>query len=230
MRPRRRAFSLIELMVVIGIIAILIALLLPALRRAREAAVQVQCASQLRQLGAGFMNYAAQNRGWLPHWGGWHVLDGDGTGEDEEGPGWTEAIEPCYANPRNEVYHCASFPPQCRMTYFLAARWLAVNDRHAMQMSEIRFSSEFVLSGDCTSLNFYPPPQGNSRRMNQDCDKSDETSPCLLFWPEPDCFPTHRAGSNVLFADGHVLAFAKFDPRYMTFHPHERAMDWGDVK
>src|SRR4051812_18925702 len=95
-KGRCRAFSLIELMVVIGIIAVLLALLLPAVQRAREAANQVQCASQLRQLGLGFMNYAAQNLGWLPSWGGWHVYGGDGTGEDQPGPGWTETIEPYY--------------------------------------------------------------------------------------------------------------------------------------
>ena len=116
------------------------------------------------------------------------------------------------------------------MTYFLAARWLAVNDRHAMQMSEIRRSSEFVLSGDCTSQNFYPPSEGRANKTNQDCDKSDEHSPCLLFWPEPDCLPAHRAGSNVLFADGHVLPFTKFDPRYMTFHPHEPGKNWHEVE
>src|SRR4051794_9440070 len=77
---RSRAFSLIELIVVIGIIAILIGMLLPALSRAREAARQIQCASQLRQLGVGFMNYAAQNHGWLPSWSGWQLYGGDGTG------------------------------------------------------------------------------------------------------------------------------------------------------
>src|SRR5512146_1843058 len=136
MRRRLRGFSLIEVMVVIGIIAILLALLFPSLQRAREAAIQIQCASQLRQLGVGFMNYAAQNRGWLPRWSGWHVYGGDGTGEDAPGPGWTEAIEPYYVSPLREIYRCPSFPPECEMTYFIEARWLQVQGRHEMQLTE----------------------------------------------------------------------------------------------
>lgn len=229
MRLRPRAFSLIELIVVIGIIAILLALLMPALSRAREAARQVQCASQLRQLGLGLINYSAQNKGWLPHWGGWHFVGGDGTGGDEEGPGWTEAIEHSFVSPRSPVYHCPAFPPEVEITYFLEARWLQLQGRHEMQMTEIKRSSEFVLSGDCTAQWIYPQPMGTSGMIDDDCDKSDELQRCLIFWPEPDCLPAHRAGCNVLFADGHVGAFKKFDPSSMTFHPQEPGLDWEDL-
>ena len=61
--PQRRAFSLIELMVVIGIIAILIALLLPTMAKVRLHARQVQCATQLRQLGQGLANYVSVFKG-----------------------------------------------------------------------------------------------------------------------------------------------------------------------
>src|SRR5438477_10460943 len=57
MRQRRRAFSLIELLVVILIIAVLIALLMPALHIAREHSLRVQCMNNLRQIGAGFVLY-----------------------------------------------------------------------------------------------------------------------------------------------------------------------------
>jgi prepilin-type processing-associated H-X9-DG protein len=217
---------LLEVMVVIGIIAILLALLLPAMQRAREAARQIQCASQLRQLGVGFMNYAAQNHGWLPSWSGWHLYGGDGTGEDAPGPGWTEQLERYYANPLKEVYHCPAMPAECEITYFLEARWLAINGRHEMQTTEIRRSSEFVLSGDCTALWIYPLPLGTSGMTINDCDKSDELQPCLMFWPEPDCLPAHRAGCNVLFADGHVMPYRKFDPHYMTYNPKQSGQDF----
>jgi prepilin-type N-terminal cleavage/methylation domain-containing protein/prepilin-type processing-associated H-X9-DG protein len=58
----RKAFTLVELLVVIAIIAILIAVLLPALRRAHEAARQIACASNLRQLGQALAMYALENR------------------------------------------------------------------------------------------------------------------------------------------------------------------------
>ena len=67
MRNRiKRAFTLVELLVVIGIIALLIGILLPALNRARMAAYSAKCAANLHGIGIGIANYAADYKGVLP--------------------------------------------------------------------------------------------------------------------------------------------------------------------
>jgi prepilin-type N-terminal cleavage/methylation domain-containing protein len=86
-RRMRGGFSLVELLVVIGIIAMLIGILLPALSRARDRANCTVCASNLKQIGDALMIYCNENQGWLfpvgtlmnnPNW------KADGTGDGPE--------------------------------------------------------------------------------------------------------------------------------------------------
>lgn len=75
---RRVAFTLIELMIVVAIIALLISVLLPSLAAAREQARIVKCSAQLRQIGTAAQFYVVDNAGWLP--GDYWPSEHDGAG------------------------------------------------------------------------------------------------------------------------------------------------------
>jgi prepilin-type N-terminal cleavage/methylation domain-containing protein/prepilin-type processing-associated H-X9-DG protein len=92
MKPNRQptgrrapAFTLVELLVVIGIIAVLIGILLPALGRVKSQAERTQCLSNLRQVGNYYLLYAHDNRGYFPDmqtspfggFGNWTLLPAD---------------------------------------------------------------------------------------------------------------------------------------------------------
>lgn len=83
---RRQGFTLIELLVVISIIAVLVALLLPALSRAKEAARTIKCLANQHQISIGLGNYIGQNKDWLPFSGGWSANN------DCFAPSWGESV------------------------------------------------------------------------------------------------------------------------------------------
>ena len=86
-RPRcrkfRGGFTLVELLVVIGVIAVLVGMLLPALSKARKAAQETQCMSNLRQWGQALMMYTGENKDMLPCDG---TPDGTDAGSNYIGP------------------------------------------------------------------------------------------------------------------------------------------------
>jgi prepilin-type N-terminal cleavage/methylation domain-containing protein/prepilin-type processing-associated H-X9-DG protein len=97
---RRSGFTLVELLVVIAIIGILVALLLPAIQAAREAARRSQCLNNLNQLSKGMLNYESSYKGFPPMahaWTGPQVTELYGTftaGGWYDGHGWYSLIGP----------------------------------------------------------------------------------------------------------------------------------------
>ncbi len=121
---RRRAFTLVELLVVMSLIALLMAILMPSLRCAREQARQTVCAHRLKQWGNAFACYASDNAGALPHCDGLDrnppPLDNANASSEDlaDWHGWVDLLPPLvgakpwrdhdsYAFPREGTfYHC----------------------------------------------------------------------------------------------------------------------------
>ncbi len=97
---RVRAFTLVELLVVIGIIAVLIAILLPALTGARVAARRVACLSNLRQLGIAVQFYASDHKGRMPKVSWRH-----GTAPNNKTFHWFVAIAPYLFKSPSEFFN-----------------------------------------------------------------------------------------------------------------------------
>jgi len=96
-----RAFSLIELLVVISIISLMLGLLLPALSRTRSIARQTVCQSRLRQWGLAFETYAVENNGFYPHIDGRDRTESNPQTDAEWADflfGWIDVLPPLMGN------------------------------------------------------------------------------------------------------------------------------------
>lgn len=108
----RRAFTLIEVLVVVAIIALLVAVLLPSLARAREQARRSVCLSNLKQQGVGFGTYSADFKAVLPLVGGFRYSLAEGGYYSIGGDDWVMvnggALFPKYIGNQPDIYYCPS--------------------------------------------------------------------------------------------------------------------------
>ena len=209
---RRSGFTLIELLVVIAIIAILAAMLLPALASAKQRAWTIACNSNLHQISLGLTMFADDNNGRYPQSGGsipWNLV-----APSAPTNGWMQQIAD-YTQSTN-VYRCPAnklLPDvaQSRFNYFngvRAAFAAAGFQPAAVEVKRILLPSALVLAGDTLDFNV------------EDCDKDDYTQNCVggpengIPWEE---WQAHSKGQNILFADGHSKWYKGYDTNEMTF-------------
>lgn len=196
---KRRGFTLIELLVVIGIITVLIAMLLPVLSRARAAAVQTQCASNLRQWGTVMAMYLAEarsatgQRNVLPHAGDWNHWQ---PVKFEFAP-YVATV----AGAEPKIMFCptegtTSTNPQARGQYNLYAYNHALGwDNPPTRVTRMRGSSTIAVMADgCANVLWEWPGWWTGD------------------WNATRFDFRHNKAVNVLFLDGHVDSFKDKDP------------------
>ena len=193
---RKRAFTLIELLIVVGIAALLIALLVPAVAVARSGARQVQCAANLRQWGAAMQAYAASNDGYLPRRGN-GVEAVTRTDRDAD---WFNALPPLMGlqsykaalagggMPRTGVWVCPDAVDPQSGNYFSYAMNMWLSTWKADQPDRLE-----RLADNATQVFMADGPQNHC-----------STVPANAPYSPP---ARHRRKVNVCFVDGHVASF-----------------------
>jgi prepilin-type N-terminal cleavage/methylation domain-containing protein/prepilin-type processing-associated H-X9-DG protein len=226
--PQRRSasgFTLIELLVVIAIIAILAAMLLPALSSAKKKAWTTSCNSNLHQIGLGLRMFADDNSELYPESGTYIKWGQNDPVPAPAGSGIRSWMEQAISYVGNtNAYNCpgnAQLPSNMQgpFNYFNSSRaaYLAAGQFAAVKSTRIMFPTAFVLSGDTCGI---PNFSGGGTFKPDDADKDDYTQNCVggpANGARFELWQVHSLGQNILFADGHVKWYKGYDTNEMTF-------------
>jgi len=233
---KRNAFTLIELLMVIAIIAILAAILLPVLQQARQRAWTGQCISNLRQIGMGMKMFADDNGDMYPESGAdiyWNAID-PVTGKQS----WMQQIFQYTMN--TNLYDCpgnVQLPPAMRgpFNYFNGCRAAFIESGGkdaAVNATAIRFPAAYVLSGDTCGVPDNTVGEGAGGTFDpNDSDKDDYSQNCVggpSNGTPYELWQVHSGGQNILFGDGHAQFYNRYVPTEMTFH-YTIIASWGET-
>ncbi len=198
--PRRSAFTLIELLIVIGIIAVLAALLLPVFSVVSERGRMTKCESNLRQIYGAFALYANDNNGMLPVVDNWRMASG---GSAQQFTVWYTVLAPYLGNYKGQgtktIFTCPSINNQLKTpetVCYTLNRGVGetpnqqINGTHTARLNQPSKKVLLFDSGsEWTSIS-YAELGGNGK-----CG----TNPNTTVFTQ-----VHGGKANVLFCDGHV--------------------------
>ena len=184
------AFTLVELLVVVGIIAILIAILMPALGRARENARRVQCMSNMRQLAIGWTAYAQEKKGRLmgaEHGPGGWVGSGNTDEDIQRGEMWPWAAG-------LDVYRCPNDPWLVNRRSYSINSYL--NGGFAATLPTINNIAKIKKASETWMMMEEFDPRGYNMGSFLVLRNGDVWIDFPVSW--------HNRGANIAFADTHV--------------------------